>query len=155
VLQEHGFAPRFLDNSNAPDVRGTMVERIAAYMRKRTPQGEAFGLSNDPQRWLLISPDMVKSWPFLADGFEAGYVWDEHMVSVGSKQIRKPKKDGWYEHGQNCTEYLELNFGGAQPTQQQVERHAARAVSQQARRAQFDPNERFHWAPPRTSRGGY
>ena len=50
-------------------------------------------------------------WKFLADGFEAGYVWDEHFVSVGSKQIRKPKKDGWFEHGQNCHEYLELNFG--------------------------------------------
>jgi len=48
---------------------------------------------------------------FLADAFEAGYVWDEHMVSVGNKQVRKPKKDGWYEHGMNCSEYLELNFG--------------------------------------------
>jgi hypothetical protein len=25
-------------------------------------------------------------------------VWDEHFVSVGSKQIRKPKKDGWFGH---------------------------------------------------------
>ncbi len=48
---------------------------------------------------------------FLADGFEAGYVWDEHLVSVNNKPVRKPKKDGWYEHGMNCAEYLELNFG--------------------------------------------
>jgi hypothetical protein len=33
------------------------------------------------------------------------------FVSVGSKQVRKPKKDGWFEHGQNCHEYLEVNFG--------------------------------------------
>jgi hypothetical protein len=33
------------------------------------------------------------------------------MVSVSNKQVRKPKKDGWYEHGQNCAEYLELTFG--------------------------------------------
>ena len=32
-------------------------------------------------------------------------------MSVGSKQVRKPKKDGWFEHGQNCHEYRELNFG--------------------------------------------
>jgi hypothetical protein len=30
---------------------------------------------------------------------------------VGQYEIRKPKKDGWFEHGQNCNEYLELNFG--------------------------------------------
>ena len=33
------------------------------------------------------------------------------MVSVGNKQVRKAKKDSWYEHGQNCAEYLELTFG--------------------------------------------
>ena len=49
----------------------------------------------------------------VADAFEFGYVWDEHMVSVGSKQMRKPKKDGWHEHPMNVVEYLEANFGGA------------------------------------------
>ena len=49
--------------------------------------------------------------PVVADALEAGYVWDEHLVSVANKPVRKPKKDGWYEHGQNCAEYLELNFG--------------------------------------------
>jgi hypothetical protein len=38
-------------------------------------------------------------------------VWDEHLVSVRNKQVRKPKKDGWYEHGQNCAEYPDLHFG--------------------------------------------
>jgi hypothetical protein len=33
------------------------------------------------------------------------------MVSVGNKQVRKPKADGWFEHGQVCCQYLELNFG--------------------------------------------
>jgi hypothetical protein len=37
-------------------------------------------------------------------------VWDEHFVSVGSKQIRKPKKDGWFGHEQNCHEYLETQL---------------------------------------------
>ena len=64
-------------------------------------------------RWLTISENTTVPDRFLADGFEAGYVWDEHMVSVGNKQVRKPKKDGWYEHGQNCAEYLECNFGAA------------------------------------------
>jgi hypothetical protein len=71
------------------------------------PKGEAFGV--DDSRWLLVDANgRTSQWKFVADGLEAGYVWDVHMVSVGSKQIRKPKKDGWYEHGQNCLEYLEL-----------------------------------------------
>lgn len=155
VLQEHGIHPRYQDNSNAPDVRLAMVERIAGYMRKRTPQGEAFGVEENPERWLSISKDIAKPWTFLADGFEAGYVWDDHMVSVGSKQIRKPKKDGLYEHGQNCTEYLELNFGGAQPTIQQVERQAERRSQQALRRSQRDDDPYRHQTPSSRGRGGY
>lgn len=109
VLKSFGFRPQFHPNANAPDVRLAMIERQAAYMRKRTPQGEMFGVNTD--HWLRISADNVVVDNFLCAGFEAGYVWDEHWVSVGSKQMRKPKKDGWYEHGQNCSEYLELNFG--------------------------------------------
>jgi hypothetical protein len=109
VLKDHGFAPRWTPNANAPDVRLAMVERTAGLMRRRTPSGEALGVDNS--RWLRVSNNAVVEDNFLADGFEAGYVWDEHMVSVGSKQIRKPKKDGWFEHAQNCAEYLELTFG--------------------------------------------
>jgi hypothetical protein len=110
VLQAHGFTPTWRPNSNAPDVRLGMVERTAAQMRKRTASGEMFGVDNG-DHWLRLSAEAVVADRFLAKGFEAGYVWDVHMVSVGSKQIRKPKKDGWFEHGQNCSEYLELNFG--------------------------------------------
>lgn len=155
VLQDHGIYPRFQPNSNAPDVRLAMVERIAGYMRRRTPQGEAFTVNSDPQRWLLISPDLVKSWPFITDALEAGYVWDAHLVSVGSKPMRKPKKDGWYEHGMNCLEYLELNFGGAQPSVRQAEQTASRLHGAALRRAQQD-TDRFSWGRERvTTRGGY
>ena len=119
------------------------------------PQGEAFGVNTD--NWLLISPDTVKAWPFLSDGFEAVYVWDEHYVSVGSKQVRKPKKDGWYEHGQNCCEYLELNFGGAQPTVQQVERQVAARQQSALKRAQrdIDPYDLRMRPVAAMRRGGY
>ena len=39
----------------------------------------------------------------------------EGRLAFGSKQMRKPKKDGWFEHGMNCAEYLELNFVSAPP----------------------------------------
>ena len=109
VLQDHGFAPSWKADSNSPAVRLAMVERIAAHMRRRTPKGEAFGIDNS--RWVRVSATTVTNHRFVADGCEAGYVWDAHLISVGNKPMRRPKKDGWYEHGQNCSEYLELNFG--------------------------------------------
>ena len=95
-----------------------MVEKMASQMRKRAAdRSEMLVVSSDPQRWLRISEQATVQDKFVADGFEAGYVWDEHLVSVNNKQVRKPKKDGWYEHGMNCAEYLELNFGEAVPRQ--------------------------------------
>jgi hypothetical protein len=154
VLQDHGIYATWKDNSNAPDVRLAMIERLAGYMRKRTPRGEAFAIESNPNRWLIVTPDTVRPWSFLADGFEAGYVWDEHFVSVGSKQVRKAKKDGWYEHGQNATEYLELNFGGAQPSVEQSNRHASKMHRQQLKYSQkdYDPADR---KPVSAGRGGY
>jgi hypothetical protein len=95
-------------------VRSALVEKIAGQMRKRTPMGEAYAINSDKSRWLRVTADgrPPTPWEFLADGDEAGYVWNEHEVSEGSKKYRVPKKDGWYEHGQNAKEYLELNFGG-------------------------------------------
>lgn len=111
TLRKKGIRPRYVPDANSPAVRLAMVERMAALMRKRSAdRQEAFVISNS-ERWLRISAQAVVVDRFLADGFEAGYVWDEHMVSVNNKQVRKPKKDGWFEHGQNCAEYLEANFG--------------------------------------------
>lgn len=124
VLKDHGFAPKWVEGSNRPSVRVTLMERIAGLMRKRTPMGEAYGVNDDPERWLRVTGDGAPpaTWHFLVDGDEAGYVWDEHLVSEGSKQYRKAKKDGWYEHGQNAKEYLELNFGGTLPAKDDTEK---------------------------------
>lgn len=112
TLRERGIHPRYVPDSNSPAVRLAMVERIAAQMRRRSAdRSEAFAINSDPEHWLTVSAQATAPDPFLADGFEAGYVWDAHMVSSGNKQLRRPKKDGWFEHGQNCSEYLEANFG--------------------------------------------
>lgn len=111
TLKQKGLNPRYIENSNSPLVRIACIERLAAQMRKRAAdRSEGFVVSNS-DRWLRVSVDGAVVDRFLADGFEAGYVWDAHMVSVDNKQVRRPKKDGWYEHGMNCAEYLELNFG--------------------------------------------
>ncbi|MEY4385594.1 MAG: Phage terminase large subunit [Verrucomicrobiota bacterium] len=111
ILQGRGIYPRYQPDSNSPGVRLAMVERMAAQMRKRAADRSEALIVSKSDRWLRISEQATVVDRFVADGFEAGYVWDEHMVSVANKQVRKPKKDGWFEHGMNCAEYLELNFG--------------------------------------------
>ena len=157
VLQDHGIYPVFKPDSNTADVRLAMVERMAGHMRRRSAKGEAFGL--DDTRWVRISATAVTPHQFLADGCEAGYVWDPHVISVSGKPMRRPKKDGWYEHGQNCLEYLEHNFGGVQPTLEQTVRHAA-GIRGKERPTALDELERWRRANPRRSprlggRGGY
>lgn len=129
ILKQHGIKPRYVPDSNSPAIRLAMIERMAARMRTRAAdRTEAFMISN-AERWLRISEQATVADRFLADGFEAGYVWDEHMVSVANKQVRKPRKDGWYEHGQNCAEYLEANFGGTAAKKAPEPRTAYRPVS--------------------------
>jgi hypothetical protein len=124
ILRSKGVRPISRPDANSPLIRLGAIERMAAAMRRRAAdRSEAVAVNNDPEHWLTISERATTPDRFLADGFEAGYVWDEHMVSVGNKQVRKPKKDGWYEHGQNCAEYLEVCFGAEpvkRPTPQRV-----------------------------------
>lgn len=115
ILAEKGIHPRYVPDSNSPAVRLACVERLAGQMRRRAADGSEAFLVSDSERWIRVSVQATVVDHFLADGFEAGYVWDEHMVSVSNKPMRKPKKDGWYEHGQNCAEYLEANFGSQPP----------------------------------------
>ena len=167
VLEDLGFVVQWEPDSNSPAVRAAMIERIAGHMRRRSPRGEAFGIDGgDPStgrapRWLRLSVDKPQpvQHQFLADACEAGYVWDEHLVSVGSKQIRKPKKDGWYEHGMNCLEYLAHNYGGVQPTQEQALRRAAAVRDREQRQytRDKDPYDALVRANRRPvgRRGGY
>ena len=142
LLKKAGFAPVWKDNANAPDVRLACVESLSAHMRRREPGGaEAFLVESDPNRWLRVSTEGTTVDGFVTDALEAGYVWDEHMVSVGNKQVRKPKKDGWFEHGMNCTEYLELNFGATRATEEERDQKLAKRRANQARLPRLVPGE--------------
>jgi hypothetical protein len=102
-----------------------LIERMAGLMRKRAADRQEALVVSNSDRWLRVSAPNTIVDRFLADGFEAGYVWDDHLVTVGNKQVRKPKKDGWYEHGQNCAEYLELHFGNEPPKPKRSDRYAS------------------------------
>ncbi len=127
LLREHGFKPRWSENSNAPDVRLAMIESISDLLRHRTHVGdEALAVNDDPQRWLEASREGIKPNPFLAEGFEVGYVKDDHFASVAHKHVRQPKDDDWFEMGMRAAEILMQNFCAGKPTQ--AERDAKRAA---------------------------
>jgi hypothetical protein len=125
LIRREGYAPTWRDNANAPNVRAATIEALGAHMRRRIGTGEAFRVESEPEKWIRCSLSERQHEPFLVDALEAGYVWDEHLVSVGNKQIRKPKKDGWFEHGMNCTEYLELTYGANRQTDEARDKKAA------------------------------
>jgi hypothetical protein len=111
TLREHGIQARYREESNSPAARVALIERVTKQMRSRAMDGsEALAVAKD-DRWIRLSANGVVLHRMVADAFEFGYVWDKHMVSVGSKQMRKPEKDGWHEHPMNVVEYLEANFG--------------------------------------------
>ncbi len=122
VLESFGFHPIFRESGVSPDVQLAMIERLAGLMRRRTLSGDEFlGVESDPAKWLQASTDGLEPCQFIAQGFESGYVWDEHTVSVGNNEIRQPFADDWFEHGMRCAEALELNFGAEHLSQQAQE----------------------------------
>lgn len=120
LLRSVGVTPRWQEDSNNPIVRVALIERMMARLRLRDLAGaEAFVVNADEDRWVRISAHGSTQWKFVADAMEFGYVWDKHDVSVGSKTVRRPKKDGEYDHGMNCLEYLEANFGTRPPVRKE------------------------------------
>jgi hypothetical protein len=112
TLRAHNIHARYQEDSNSPATRVALIDRVAKQMRSRALDGdEALRVSNDNDHWIRLSEHGSVTHRMVASAFESGYVWDPHMVSVGSKQMRKPKKDSWHEHPMNVVEYLEANFG--------------------------------------------
>ncbi len=139
LLRDYGFKPRWCENSNAPDVRLAMIEQLGDAMRHRTHTGEeALAVNDDPQRWLEASREGIKPNPFLAEGFEVGYVKDEHFSSVAHKEVRQPKADDWFEMGQRGAELLVQNFCAGKPTQAAKDAKARDARASEPR----EPKER-------------
>lgn len=154
VLRDHGLTPRWVDNSNMPEVRSAAIQAVAGYMRRRTVRGgEAFQV--DRSRWRIISAREARFSSFYVDGLEAGYVWDERVRSSASgKKIIVPMKDGYYEHGQNCLEYGQINCGPARLTmvnERKLEQQAQAAIT----RKDHDPYDARRRPAAVGRRGGW
>jgi hypothetical protein len=106
MLRDHGMSPVWRPNAVAPDVREAVIQSLAKQMRQR----DGFVLNSDPDAFVMVSRDVRKHSNFFVDGLESAYVWDDHTVSVGNKQVRRPKQDEWIEGAQRCLENIHLNF---------------------------------------------
>lgn len=126
LLRRSGFAPIVRDHGNAHDVQLTMIEELASYLRRRTlAREEAFGINADRSRWLSMAADgTLTEKPFLAFGFEGGYVWSDHWVSVGNKTVRQPHDDDEYANAMRAVEHLVLNFCAGQLSESEREQRA-------------------------------
>lgn len=121
ILREAKLSPVYRHNANAPDVREAAIQSLAGYMSRRTGRLQAFAMNDDPTRWLMASPIVVKQTKLFTDGVESMYVWDEHLVSIGNKKVRQPKVYEW-DGPQRCLENILLNFCAGQETAQERER---------------------------------
>lgn len=129
TIKYAGFKLQSRDDANAPDVQLAQIEYIAGLLRRRTAtREECLGVNADVRRWLTASHEGVKPLPFMAYGFEGGYTWDKHFVSVGHKEVRQPKEDDKYANAMHCVENLVLNFCVNKKTEDELER-ARRAAA--------------------------
>lgn len=170
--QEHGehdlhgdvVTPRFFPDANQPERRHAANEKAATYMRHRVNGDEAFLV--DDTRWVLAELQDERTDSFFIDGLEAGYVLEDqsrHSSRLGTYSV--PKKDGWFEHPQNCFEYglqahvLDLPLNQTREMkalanhEQQKERDARLAL----KRSQEDHEPAVNYRSQRRTgrRGGY
>ncbi len=127
MFREHGLQMRWRDNSNSPDVRESVIQTIGGMMKRRMGSGQGFVINADDSRWLMASHAVTKETKLFVDGCEGSYVWDENLVSVGSKKVRQPKVDQWLEGMQRCLENIVLNFFAGKKTDEELERQRQKA----------------------------
>jgi len=111
---EFGVHLRHVQDANTVERRNAAIQRIGGYMKLNTATGPAFEATS---RFVVLDAmGHERQIPVLVDGFEAGYVWDDKAIaSTISPNTRRPRKDGFYDHAQNCVEYLTLAFAPARP----------------------------------------
>lgn len=137
--------PRFVTDANQPERRHAANELAATYMRHQVNGAEAFLV--DKERWVLAELNDERFDNFFIDGLEVGYVLEDearHSSKLGTFWV--PKKDGFYEHGQNCFEYgvqahvldLPLNGERAAKAVLKHERVKTQQELQALRRSQVD-----------------
>lgn len=157
ILATLGIYITCVDGANRVEVRDQAIKVIARYM-SATSMGRP-GFQVNEQRFTVVSKDSsgnpsISFRPVLADGFEAGYVWGKSATSGPNVNIRQPKKDGYYDHSQNCVEYGVIAYGPMGMTQKDEARLERLAVKRAQR--DEDPADRLMRSTRvAVRRGGY
>jgi hypothetical protein len=134
---------RYMTNANRPEQRAWAIQQVSSHMTRLLRGRPACVVHS---RCILI-----------ADGFEAGYVYDDRAILTGSRlpNFRRPRKDGTYDHLQNTIEYFQLNYSGSVVEQVDVSKMSVR---ERLHHLQRDTDESDSWNIRRNvsrSRAGY
>ena len=115
VLHDFGIYPRVIPDANTPTKRDFAIQTVSGYLARRRPNGSPV-CAIDP-RFLVLTGSEQRRDPVLVDGFEVGYVWDDDHAYHGTQyaNLRRPKKDGWYDHAFNGVEYAVIAFAPPDP----------------------------------------
>ena len=143
VLRDFKIYPRWTGGSNSPTQRDAAIQALSRALTRL--QHKHPSVQIHPRCRLYI------------DGLEAGYVWDERSISnTVSPNTRRPRKDGTYDHLQNCGEYTWLNFGAAHMSQIDTARQERTLERKRnAYRKDYDPwDDRQSRAALRSKFGG-
>lgn len=132
VLNGHNVWPRWQDGSNSPTFRDAAIQKLSAGLTRIVGGMPA----------VRIHP---RCRVFL-DGIEAGYIWDDRSLANSvSPNTRRPRKDGTYDHLQNCAEYSWLNYGPVTMTDAEARKSELRQerLANNARK-DHDPADRLY-----------
>lgn len=129
ILREHGIFPTWKEGSNHPVLRLSAIQKISQALSRQRQGVPAVQIHPRCKEYLR--------------GLEAGYVWDENTASAHSvyPNTRRPRKDGRYDHLQNCAEYAWVNFGAMDITPRKVQARKERDYWRQLAMAQRDIDE--------------
>jgi hypothetical protein len=128
---------RFVPGSNQPAKREYCIQQISTHMG-RLIQGRPA---------MILHPRCE----ITIDGCEAGYVYDDRVFTQAQlPNIRRPKKDGYYDHLQNTLEYFMLNYGTTSAQSADLSKMTAR---ERLHLLQADPDEADTWGVQKRRHG--
>lgn len=149
ALASCGVSLKVLPDSNHNTVRKACVETLQGYMlgsvrrfvldadrpvdyldAKSTVIAPTYAPAFEPAfllnpRFQMWNPRSAGAVPVLLEAFGAGYIWDDdhHRFSQTDGNLRMPKKDGFFEHPMNASEYIIHNFYQPKPTDKALARN--------------------------------
>lgn len=111
ILHGFGIIPRIEPDANTPPKRTFAIQAMSGYLRRRHYDGKPVCRIN--RRFYLVNEHGDRTTDaVIVDGFSVGYVWDDDHAYQGTQyaNLRRPKKDGWFEHPFNTLEYGMIAF---------------------------------------------